>query len=95
MNQLDRNAETFEDRGTILQFFEFLAEKELLLCQAMEPSDPGYVGHGFGRHVPTNLVLDTLLDEYFGIDPIELEKERLIILQAHRLEQGMTREGVL
>lgn len=78
--EVDRWGENFEDRGKIIEFMNFLDEKELKICSY--PTEPDNVVEGYW--LPINQTYDKLLNEFFDIDEVQLEKERRELLEGLR-----------
>ena len=72
MGELEKNSDTFEQRRTIGEFLDWCNEKEISLGSYIHP----YKDIDIERMAPILKNTQELLDEYFGIDPIQLERER-------------------
>lgn len=79
MNELEKNSWTFEQRQVIEEFLDWLNEKEILLGEYIKLSE-GYAE----RLAPILKNRQELLDKYFDIDPVQLEKERRELLEQAR-----------
>ena len=79
-SMLDLHSKTFEERRTLLNFIEWLYQKEIRLCEILkcyeEPFDP--------KWMPIIENDDTLLNNYFEIDAAQLETERRALLEEAR-----------
>jgi len=79
MNELEKHAWTCEQRGVIEEFLDWLNENEILLGEYIRLSE-GCAE----RLAPILKNRQELLDEFFGIDPVQLEKERRELLEQAR-----------
>ena len=79
-SMLDLHSKTFEERRTLLNFIEWLNQKEMRLCEIPEcykdRFDPSWM--------PITKNDDSLLDDYFEIDAAQLETERRALLEEAR-----------
>lgn len=66
---------------TIGEFFEWLAEKRLVLCEHTEYQE---FGLEFAEYVPTYKTVLSLLHEYFEIDAKVIEQEKQAMLDECR-----------
>jgi len=78
MSELEKHASTVEDRRTIVDFLEWLDERKYFICYYPDS------GQELARPVPIPETDHQLLDVYFEIDPVQLEKERRAILEEQR-----------
>ena len=76
MHNLELNKKTHSKRWDINDFLIFLESKKICLCKYSEDADTV-----FTRTPITQGELTCLLDEHFGIDSEELEKERQELLR--------------
>lgn len=81
-SELEKHAETFEDRTVLDAFLDWLDEEGIWLYESNDPESPHW-------RQPIRQTRHQLLDEYFGIDPVQLEKERrALIMQVRELGKG-------
>lgn len=80
MSELEKNSKTFEQRRTIGEFLDWLNEKEILLSTYIKFKNYAE------RLAPIPKNRQELLDEYFDIDPVQLDKERRELLEQARVE---------
>lgn len=78
--QVDRWSESLNDREKIIGFMHFLDEKGFVICSYSNEPDNVIEEQLF----PINKSNDQLLNEYFDIDDVQLEKERREILERMR-----------
>ena len=79
-SMLDLHSKTFEERRTLLNFIEWLNQKEMRLCEI-----PGCYKAKFDPSwMPITKNDDSLLDDYFEIDAAQLETERRALLEEAR-----------
>lgn len=78
--EVDKWSESFEDRRKIIEFMDFLDEKGFKICRY--PTEKDEVMEGYW--LPINQSYDKLLNEFFGIDEVQLGKERREILERLR-----------
>ncbi|MCK4497080.1 MAG: hypothetical protein KAU24_02735 [Candidatus Aenigmarchaeota archaeon] len=82
MSELEKHSQTVEQRKTIEEFLDWLNEKEILLSAYIKFKDYAE------RLAPILKNRQELLDEYFDIDPVQLEKERREWLEQARSKHG-------
>ena len=82
MNELEKHSQTFEQRQAIEGFLDWLNEMEILLGEYIKP----YKAMDIERMAPILKNRQELLDKYFDIDPVQLEKERRELLEQARKE---------
>ena len=80
MNELEKHSKTFEQRRIVQEFLDWLNENEILLGEYIKP----YKAMDVERLAPILKNSQELLDEYFDIDPVQLEKERRELLDEAR-----------
>ena len=80
MSELEKNSWTFEQRQVIGEFLDWLNENEILLGEYIKP----YKAMDIERLAPILKNSQELLDKYFDIDPVQLEKERRELLEQAR-----------
>ena len=83
MNELEKHSQTFEQRRGIEEFLDWLNENEILLGEYIKP----YKAMDVERLAPILSNKQELLDKYFDIDPVQLEKERRELLEQARKEE--------
>lgn len=74
MNELEKHSKTFEERRVIGEFLDWLGEQKIVLSAHIEDQD--YLGLA---QILQNR--QELLDQYFRIDPVQLDKERRALLE--------------
>jgi len=80
ISELEKHSQTVEQRKTIEEFLDWLNEGKILLgsyIKLYEDSDTEEMA-------PILQNRQELLDEYFNIDPVQLEKERRELLEQAR-----------
>lgn len=80
MSELEKHSQTVEQRKTIEVFLDWLNEKEISLGSYVKP----FKDSDTERMAPIPKNRQELLDEYFGIDPVQLDKERRELLEQAR-----------
>lgn len=78
MNELEKHSWSCEQRGVIEEFLDWLNEKEILLSTYIKFKDYAE------RLAPILENRQELLDEFFDIDSVQLEKERRELLEQAR-----------
>ena len=84
MNELEKHSKTFEQRRIVEEFLDWLNENEILLGEYIKP----YKAMDIERLAPILKNRQEFLDEYFDIDPVQLEKERRELLEQARRKSG-------
>ena len=74
MSELQKNADTFEDRRTIMEFLEFISSDDRAICAVVDED------RFEDRWAPITENQEHLLDRYFSIDSAKLEKERRALI---------------
>lgn len=82
--QLKRYSDTVEDRQTIDEFLDWCNEREISLGSYVKP----FKDSDTERMAPIPKNQQELLDEYFDIDPAQLDKERRELLEQARKSDG-------
>lgn len=76
MSELEKHSQTVEQRKTIEEFLDWLNENKILLGGYIKP----FKDSDTERMAPILQNRQELLDEYFDIDPVQLDKERRELL---------------
>ena len=74
-NELEKNSKTHKERVIISEFLEWLNSKEIQLAKWEK------VGIDSDRLFPLQTRHQDLLNEFFNIDAVKLEKERRALLE--------------
>jgi len=77
MSELEKNSKTFEQRRIIGEFLDWCNEREISLGSYVKP----FKDSDTERMAPIPKNRQEFLDEYFGIDPVQLDKERRELLE--------------
>lgn len=74
-SQLDKWAEELPTRNVVREFLEWCDEQQIELASWLP---------GGNRLRPLTEERERMLDRYFGIDAMQLERERMALLEKHR-----------
>jgi len=77
MNELEKHNKTFEQRKAIEEFLDWLNEGKIMLGSYIKP----FKDSDTERLSPILQNRQELLDQYFGVDPVQLDKERKALLK--------------
>lgn len=80
LSELEKHSKTFEQRRTIGEFLDWCNENKILLGGYIKP----FKDSDTERMAPILQNRQELLDKYFDIDPVRLEKERRELLEQAR-----------
>jgi hypothetical protein len=89
MKELEKHSWSFEQRRVIEEFMDWLNEKKILLGEYVKP----FKYMDTERMAPILKNRQELLDEYFDIDPVQLDKERRELLAKARNMKITERTG--
>ena len=73
--ELQKNADTFDNRVSIMEFLEWINSEDLAICNIINNDEVRETWS------PITENSDKLLDKHFGIDSVKLEQERRKLLE--------------
>jgi len=74
MNELEKHSKTFKQRVVVEEFLDWLEKEKIQLGSYFKDQD-------FVSLSPILQNRQELLDQYFGVDPVQLDKERRALLK--------------